>query len=132
MKIAVGTDDGKRVRKGHFCKSGYFVVIEILNAEVMNRVIRVNPYAETQEVREQDEKTYRILHLLADCSLFMGKIFEEDAVDKIVARGVDCITTNFEQIDDAVCSYLDGKLAGFRYYSPDMKEHLPCSDRPYS
>ena len=132
MKIAVGTDDGKTVRKGHFCGSRYFVVIEILNAEVTDRSLRANTGSEGGEPGEGEMETDVVLRLLRDCSLFMGRKFGIDSLDAIAAQGIDCITTDVDRMDDAVCSYLGGKLAEFSYYNPDMKEHLPCTDRPYS
>lgn len=44
MKIAIGTDDRKTLRKDHFGGSRYFAVIEILNAEVMGREIWDDPH----------------------------------------------------------------------------------------
>jgi predicted Fe-Mo cluster-binding NifX family protein len=132
MKIAVATDDRARVRQGHFCGSRYFVVIEILNAEVTDRSVRANSAAEGREPVEGGREWDVVLRLLKDCSLFMGGDFDTGFLDAIAAQGIDCITTDLEGIDDAVCSYLGGKLARFSYYNPDMKEHLPCTDRPYS
>jgi len=121
MKIAIGTDDKKTVRKGHFGGSKYFVVIEILNADV-----------EGQKAKTKHGQANAIIHLLEDCSLFMGRSFGKGSVDEISSCGVDCISTDIEEIDDAVCSYLDGRLERFNYYSPDTKEHLPCAQRPYT
>ena len=132
MKIAVGTDDRKTVSKGHFDESRYFVVIELLNAEVMGREIRDNPVVEGQKTKARHGQIDAIIHLLEDCNLFMGRSIGKDSVDKISFCGVDCISTTIEGIDDAVCSYLDGKLERFSYYSPDTKEYLPCAQRSYT
>jgi len=132
MKIAVGTDDGKTVRKGHFGGSRYFVVIEILNAEVVGREMRDNSHVEGQKTKKRHGQADAIIHLLEDCSLFMGRNFGKGSVDEISSRGVDCISTHIEEIDDAVCSYFDGRLEKFSYYSPDTKEHHPCAERPYA
>ena len=132
MKVAIGTDDRKTVRKSHFGGSRYFVVIEILNAEVVGREVRDNPHVEGQKTKKRHGEADAIIHLLEDCTLFMGRTFGKGSVDEISSRGVDCISTNIEEIDDAVCSYLDGRLEGFNYYSPDTKEHLPCAQRSYT
>ena len=73
MKIAVGTDDRKSIRKDHFGGSRYFVVIEILNAEVVGREIRDNPHVEGQKTKERHGQADAIIHPLKDCSLFMGR-----------------------------------------------------------
>jgi len=132
MKIAIGTDDGKTVRKGHFGGSRYFVVIEIFNAEVVGRDVRDNPHVEGQKSKKRHGEADAIIHLLDDCTLFLGRNFGKGSVDEISSRGVDCISTRIEGIDDAVCSYLDGKLESSTYYNPDTKEHLPCAQRPYT
>jgi len=132
MKIAVGTDDRQTVRKGHFGGSRYFVVIELLNAEVVGREARDNPHIEDQKTEKIHGQADAIIHLLEDCNLFMGRTFGKGSVDEISSRGVDCISTPIEEIDDAVCSYLDGRLEKFSYYSPDTKEHRPCTQRPYA
>ena len=62
----------------------------------------------------------------------MGRNFGKNSVDEISSCGVDCISARIEEINDAVCSYLDGRLERFNYYSPDAKEHRPCTQRPYS
>ncbi len=132
MKIAIATDDRKIVRKGHFGGSRYFVVIEILNAEVVGREVRDNPQVEGQKRKKRHEEANAIIHLLEDCALFMGRSFGKGSVDEISSRSIDCISTDIEEIDDAICSYLDGRLERFNYYSPDTKEHLPCAQRSYA
>ena len=132
MKIAIGTDDRKTVRKGHFGGSRYFVVIEILNAEVVKREVRDNPRLEGQKIKKRHGEADAIIRLLNDCGLFMGRSFGKGSVDEISSRGVDCISSNIEEIDDAVCSYLDGRLEGFSYYNSNTKEHLPCAQRTYT
>ena len=132
MKIAVGTDDRKTVRKGHFGGSRYFAVIEMLNAEVVGREVRDNPHTEDQKTEKIHGQADAIIHLLADCKLFMGRTFGKGSAGEISSRGVDCISTHIEEIDNAVCSYLDGRLEKFSYYSLDAKEHRPCDQRPYA
>ncbi len=132
MKIAVGTDDGKTVREGRFCKSRHFMVIEILNAEIAEQSLMDNPHAIIgKETEEGEGKIVSVMQLLKDCSLYMGRRFDEYALEATAAQGIDCISTHYNEIDDAVCFYLDGKLEKFSYYSPDAKEHLPCAQRLY-
>ncbi len=131
MKIAVGTDDRQTIRKGDFCESRYFMVFEILNAKVTASEVRDNKHPEERKAVEKHGQVEGIIHLLSDCGLFLAKDFYRDAADEIYSQGIDCITTRREEIDDAVDSYLDGKLEDFSYYSPDAKAHLPCTQRPY-
>ena len=131
MKIAVGTDDRKTVSKGHFGESKYFLVIEIRNAEIVGKEVRDNLHVEGRKTKERHGQADPIISLLEDCSLFMGRGFNKGSVDEISSRGTDCISTSIEGIDDAVSSYLDGKIESFSYYSSDTKEYLPCAQRSY-
>ncbi|HDZ23578.1 MAG TPA: hypothetical protein ENH70_03450 [Desulfobacteraceae bacterium] len=45
MKIAIGTDDKKTIRKGHFGESAYFAIVEVVNGEIKSKEIRENPRA---------------------------------------------------------------------------------------
>jgi len=49
------------------------VVIEILNAEVVGREVRDNPHVEGQKTKKRHGEAEAIIHLLGDCSLFMGR-----------------------------------------------------------
>ena len=57
----------------------------------------------------------------------MGRNFDKNSVDEISSCGVDCISTRIEEIDDAVCSYLDGGLKGSTITVPMQKNttHVP-------
>lgn len=86
MKVAVGTDDKKTIRKGHFGGSKYFAVIEILNAEVVGREVRENLRLEGRKRKERHGQADAIIHLLEDCTLFMGRSFGKDSVDEISSK----------------------------------------------
>lgn len=130
MKIAIGTDDQKTIQKGQFSGSRYFVVMEILNAGMTYKTIRVRDSG-SQDTTQNHDNTQAVMDLLKDCSLFMGASYGRDAVEEITSRGIDCISTTIEGIEDAVSAYLDGKVAHFCFYSRDQKDHIPCTKRPY-
>ena len=52
MKIAIGTDDKKTIRKGHFGESRYYLVIEILNAQIVGEESREKPYLESGKAKK--------------------------------------------------------------------------------
>ena len=52
MKIAIGTDDKKTIRKGHFGESRYYLVIEIINAQIVGKELRENPYLESGKAKK--------------------------------------------------------------------------------
>ena len=131
MKIAIGTDDKKTIRKGHFGESRYYRIIEILNAQVVAKDLRNNPYVGGEKARAHHGQAEPIIKLLGDCALFMANSFGKRSVQEITSHRRDCIISNIESIDQAVSSYLDGKLESFSYYDPDAKDYVKCSQRPY-
>ncbi len=131
MKIAVGTDDKKTIRKGHFGESRYYLVIEILNAQIVGEELRKNPYLESGKSKKNHGQPEEIITLLHDCSLFMARSMGKKSLAEISSRKIDCIFTNIDDIDRAVSLYLDGKLEGFKYYNPDKKNFILCSQRKY-
>ena len=131
MKIAIGTDDKKTIRKGHFGESRYYLVIEILNAQIVSEESRENPYLESGKAKKSHGQPNEIVSLLYDCSLFMARSMGKKSLTEISSRKIDCIFTNIDDIDRAVSLYLDGKLEGFKYYDPDEKKFILCSQRKY-
>jgi predicted Fe-Mo cluster-binding NifX family protein len=131
MKIAVGTDDKKTIRKKHFGESRYFLVIEILNAQIVGKDLRNNPYFEGEKPGAHHGQAEVIMKLLGDCELFMARSFGKISVRDISIRGIDCITTRKESVDQAISAYLDGKLEDFNYYDSNAKDYVRCSQRPY-
>ena len=131
MKIAVGTDDKKTIRKGHFGESRYYHVIEILNAQIVGEEFRENLYLESGKAKKKHGQPEEIISLLHDCSLFMSRSMGEKSLTEISSRKIDCIFTNIDDIDRAVSLYLDGKLEGFKFYGVGEKHFIPCSERKY-
>ena len=129
MKIAIGTDDKKTIRKGHFCESRHFLVTEILNAQIVGQEFRDNSHVEAG--KDNQDRAGRIMDLLKDCAVFMAESMEEESLVEIRSRNLDCIITDIEEIDTAICSYIDGQLEGFKYYDADAKDLIPCSQRKY-
>jgi len=93
MKIAIGTDDKKTIRKGHFGQSIHFLIIEFLNGEMVSREYRQNA-----DVTSEHGQVEKILELLSDCSLFMGKRTGKTSLAELTAYGIDCIMTEIDSI----------------------------------
>lgn len=131
MKIAIGTDDKRTIRKGHFGESKYYQIIEILNAQIAAKHLRNNPYFEDEKASTYHVQAKRIISLLEDCTLFMAGSFGKRSVQEISSRGIDCITARIENIDQAISSYLDGKAEDFSYYDSNTENYVRCSERAY-
>jgi len=128
MKIAIGTDDGKTIRKGHFGSSSYYQIIEILNGEITGRELRSNPHVEAEH-SDAHGQAEQIFNLLKDCSLFMANSMGKKSTFQLTARNIDCIATKFESVDLAVSKYLQGENDGFKFYDADSETFISCSER---
>ena len=129
MKIAIGTDDKKTIRNGHFGQSLFYRIVELINGEIVSEEYRDNTHVQGAESRLPHAQVEKIIGLLGDCSLFMAKNMGKTSLAKLAAHHVDCIITDIDQIDEAVSEYLYGKEDAFRYYDARKGELVPCSQR---
>ena len=129
MKIAIGTDDGKTIRKGHFGSSRYYRIIEILNGEITGRELRGNPHAETEHATGHHGQAKQIIDLLKDCSLFIAGSMGKKSSSGITAQHIDCIITKFKTVDLAVSNYLQGENEGFKFYDANSGKFISCLER---
>jgi predicted Fe-Mo cluster-binding NifX family protein len=129
MKIAIGTDDKKTIRNGHFGQSLFYRIVELINGEIVSEEYRDNTHIQGAESRLPHAQVEKIIDLLGDCSLFMAKNMGKTSLAKLAAHHVDCIITDIDQIDEAVSEYLYGKEDAFRYYDARKGELVPCSQR---
>ena len=129
MKIAIGTDDGKTIRKGHFGSSRYYRIVEILNGEIASKELRRNSYVEAENVTRHHGQSRQILDLLKDCSLFIAGSMGKKSSSEIAAEHIDCIITIFKTVDFAVSKYLQGEDEGFKFYDADSEKFISCLER---
>ena len=129
MKIAIGTDDKKTIRTGHFGQSIYYLIIELLNGETVSREYRQNPYINSEHGRHHHGQLEEILELLNDCSLLMARSMGKTSLARLTAQGIDCIITEIDLIDRAVEQYLYGNDEAFQYYDGRKAALIPCSQR---
>ena len=66
MKIAIGTDDKKMIRKGHFGQSLHFLIIEFLSGEIVSREFRQNADATSEHGQYHHGEAEKILELLEE------------------------------------------------------------------
>jgi len=127
MKIAVGSDDQKTIRKKHFGESSHYIVFEILNGEVVGREVRHNITAEEDE--SHHGKSGEVMELLNDCGLFIARSMGKKSMRNISQKGIECILTSIENADEAVERFLSGEEEPFQYFD-EMKDALiSCAER---
>jgi len=128
MKLAVATNDKKKISKDCFKMSDYYLVFEILNGEIVSEELRENPYVNKYNL-ENLEKTDRIVDLLKDCSIFLGTQMEKQSLDNIASKNIDIIITTKENINETISSFLGSLDKYFKYYDSKSKKFMACKDR---
>ncbi len=127
MKIAIGSDDKKTIRRAHFGESKYFMIFEILNGEIHAQEVRTNAHAcEGKHVHGQAGK---IIDLLSDCQIFMGRSMGARSLKQIAARNIDVLITSIKNVNEAMTAYLDSKDEYFKYYNAELEKFCECSTR---
>ncbi len=123
MKIAVGTDDLKKIRKGHFGDSQYFLVFDVKEGHVVDKTLIENPHSGSHG--DEDEahhhgKAASIWSVLSGVHVFIGRSMGRHSVEKLIQKGVTPLLTQIEDVEEAVGAYLAHKME--KFYSFDLKE----------
>ena len=95
MKIAIGTDDKKNVRKGHFGESPILKVVEISDGKVINSEFRSNTFT----AHDIQGKTSKIMEILSDCEIIIGRGFGHKSLQKLEKMGKQAVLTSQEPIE---------------------------------
>ena len=127
MKIAVGSDDQKTVRKSHFGESPSYIVYEILNGELIGKEIRENGSVDEDE--SHHGKSGEVMKVLSDCQIFMGQSMGKKSMRNLSNKGIECIFTTIENADEAVTQFLDGDEELYRYFDNEKDELISCAHR---
>ncbi|MBN1351656.1 hypothetical protein JXJ21_19735 [candidate division KSB1 bacterium] len=117
MKLAIGSDDKTTIRKGNFSDSRYFVVFEILNAQV-----------HSQEVREKVRRTQldELLEFLQDCEILMAQAFSKQMLNALEQSNMQLVTTTVDGVKEALSSYLEFKDEFFKTYDKKASRFISC------
>ncbi len=122
MKIAVGSDDRIKIRKGHFGDSRYFLVFETNGQKITGREVIENPHSDELE----DEKVHHhgkatsIWSMLRGVEVFIGRSMGRHSVAKLIQKGVTPLLTQIEDAEEAVQAFLQNQMEQF--YSFDLEE----------
>jgi len=122
MKIAIGSDDKKTVRKGHFGESRYYIVFEVLDGEIKNEELREN-LRDSEQSHHGDASG--IFKLLSDCRIFMGRSMGKKSMLKITGKNVDCIITRIVEIDQALAKLMEGEVEGYQIFDSESGKLRP-------
>jgi len=126
MKIAVVTLDGKTVGQ-HFGRSPYFSIFAIEDGIVLEHEIRVRKtghFAPNQEQTHHDhdhthehgmseehtKKHDEMAKEISDCQILIAGGMGRGAYERLFENGINVIMTDKLDINDAVKTYIEGKL----------------------
>lgn len=129
IKIAVVSDDGETVSQ-HFGRARYFAIFEIDDGKITGKEIRNkvghHTFAESghldsfgrhgYEPHSQD-KHETMAQSIEDCSVLIAGGMGYGAYEFFKSMGINVITTDVADAEDAVKKYLRGELR-------DLKERL--------
>ena len=131
MKIAVITDDGKAISQ-HFGRASYYLVVTVENEEIIDRELRDKlghaQFRDEGHEHQEDpagrhgygaaaeDRHTRMARAIADCQVLLCRGMGMGAYESMKARGIRPIVTDIASIDEAVMTYLDGRLVNHANY----------------
>ena len=112
MRIALGTDDQKTLRRELFGDSHYFCIAEIKGAKWKILEFRENPHKDPSIA----EKPPRVLASLEDCDAFLSRSLRKRAFVLFAKAGKISLVTSHETIEDALSAIARKELHRFKRY----------------
>jgi transcriptional regulator with XRE-family HTH domain/predicted Fe-Mo cluster-binding NifX family protein len=125
MKIAVITDDGKSISQ-HFGRAPYYLVLNIEDGKVKEKEMRdklghnhfsSQPHAEEHQHGEEHgcgtgshDKHTSMAEAISDCKVLLCGGMGMGAYNSMIQLNIKPVVTNFQDIDEAVQAFIDGKL----------------------
>ncbi len=130
MRIAVGSDDLKTIRSGHFGESKYYKIFQIEDGKILQTEVRENVYLKNANGEHQHGEAKNIMQLLRDCDVFLARSMGMHSIPKLIAKGVQPVITKETDIEQTVAKYLNGEISSFRCFDPKTQKFTPCTERP--
>lgn len=127
MKIAVGTDDLKTIRSGHFGESKYYRIFTIENNQITNEEVRENPYLEKNDHEHGQAKN--IMQLLKDCDVFLARSMGMHSMPKLVSKGKKPLITKNQNIDEVIQLLLNQEYHQFKSFDKETGKLVPFDGR---
>ena len=131
MKIAVISEDGATISQ-HFGRAPLYVVATVENGNVIKKETRnkmghqhfaSNSHSEPAQGErhgydaDSQSKHDQMAQSIDDCQVLLAGGMGWGAYDSLKSRGIEIIITDVSDIDEAVKTYLEGKL-------PNLMEKL--------
>jgi len=128
MKIAAVTEDGTTISQ-HFGRAPYYLVVTVEDGKIVSKEQRDKAGHHTFAAHEEEHvpgekhgydagsqaKHAKMAQTITDCQVLLAGGMGWGAYESLKNAGIKIVTTDVENIEDAVKLYLQGKL-------PDLME----------
>jgi predicted Fe-Mo cluster-binding NifX family protein len=112
MRLALGTDDKRTLRRELFGDSSYFCIVDISNGVASTIEFRENTHADPL----LPDKPPKILTFLSDCDVFISRSLRKGSFKLFAENGKRAIVTSHELIETAVKAFAAGDFSLFKRY----------------
>lgn len=123
MKIAIVTDDGKRISK-HFGRGAYYSVYTIEDGKIVSTELRERHFGHHSQQNHthhehkegehhgmgQDEKHDLMAREISDCQVLIAGGMGGGAYNRMFENGINVIMTDENDVQNAVNRYLNNDL----------------------
>lgn len=123
--VAIGTNDGETVSRGHFGMSGWYVLYEIRDGAVERQWKVTNPYADPE--RHRHAETSDIMGVLDGVDVCIGRQMGRKSPPIIRRYGRIPLRTRAESIRECIEGFLGGKKALFEEFSVEQGQWRPVT-----
>ncbi len=130
MKIAIGSDDLKTIRRGHFGESKYFMVFDIRNGKRVAEEVRENPFLVKSDADGHHHgEAKNIMKFLNDCHIFIARSMGMHSIPKLVQKGVQPLITKIRDIEQVLETFIAGNTEAFLCFNPQTNKFEICKER---
>jgi predicted Fe-Mo cluster-binding NifX family protein len=112
MRIALGTDDQKTLRRDLFGDSHYFCIAEVEAGKWKVLEFRENPHTDPSIA----DKPPLVLAFLEDCDAFLSRSLRKGAFVLFAKNGKIPLVTSHETIEDALSAMARKEFHRFKRY----------------
>ncbi len=116
MKIAIVTDDGKRVN-AHFGRATHVLIITAEDGREVAREMRDKPYHGSHVHGDNHDHQHgqggffqQVKAVISDCDVLISRGMGQSAFDKLQQAGIRPFLTNEGDMETAVSAFLNDEL----------------------
>ncbi len=100
IRVAVATEDGKKVKDGDFNKAKFFAIYDVSGMSPTKVELRLN-------TRRMSDNPASPLEILKDCEVIISKQFRKEVKEVIESMGVITHETKHDDVISAVTEFAE-------------------------